>query len=121
MTCERCEGYRWLYVSESWVDRVAPPDAEWELALVSARATAAQYHPTNTPPEVTAALQLAEHKVAAARYRTAAARESTYPCPVCNTEQFERWSAGHYHPTHEPTDCTECVANGWAHTTRSKK
>lgn len=74
-----CDGTGFRPVGERYVESIAP----W---------TTPPYDPPLTADE-----QRVNDAIAADdRQRRAAARRSSYPCPVHNSEQYERWARGEW-------------------------
>jgi hypothetical protein len=42
----------------------------------------------------------------------AAARNTVYPCRICNKAAFFRWAGGHLDPEHDRSTCGECLEAG---------
>ncbi len=118
--CERCGGHGWSFVSERWVDQQAPDRPDLRLVRDQLHQQVENYRkppPAEQDPAelhtLTARYSAAWHEAEQAIYARATATNSVYPCPVCNTDTFERWSGGHYRATHDPHSCTTCIDNGW--------
>lgn len=83
--CDTCDGSGWRTVTEKY-----------------AQAQADQAMPRVEGVEWTDAHQ--------ARWQSAfaSARNTVYPCKVCNADTFWRWANGHFARDHDRVGCPEC-------------
>jgi hypothetical protein len=86
--CDRCE-FGWRTVVEANAERQFPrPDGIDD--------------PSRTPEERDALERIWKG-------RLAGAKNSVYPCKVCNAVMFFRWAAGHLDSNHDRSGCSECL------------